>query len=200
MRFSLLIILALFTWTALFSQKNNESRKLSSWQDTTYISVVLSDTISDSKVVSVNIGMKAIIYIKLTPLLAKAKETLTNEFVRDRYKTIIHFLDSASLKGDTIFIDNYFSLSHFEYLVSSQLIEGNAKVFYKRQRFFVDTILYRLERYGSKADRFFYLPDKRPFFAVTEIIGILDKNGAITSGHFQAYVKEGEKLASIRQE
>jgi hypothetical protein len=48
--------------------------------------------------------------------------------------------------------------------------------------------------------RFFYLPDKRPFFAVNEISGILDDNNVLISGHYQAYLKEGEKLASIRQE
>lgn len=200
MRYNLLIILLLITWTDLFSQKINTGEKLPSWQDTTFISVKLRDIITGSKVVSVDIGKKAIIYVKLKPLLAIARENLTNEFVRDWYKTIIDFLDSASLKGDTIFIEDYSSLRHFEYLVSSQLIEGNASVFYKRQKSFVDTISHRLERYGGKADRFFYLPDKRPFFAVSEISGILDKNNELGSGHFQAYLKEGEKLASIRQE
>jgi hypothetical protein len=200
MKGNLLVILLLFAGPNLFSQQTKRSGRLSSWRDTTYIPVVLRDSIVDSKVASVNIGKKAIIYIKLKPLLAEAKENLTNEFVRTEYNAIIHFLDSASLKGDTIFIDDYYNLSHFEYLVSSQLIEGNAKVLYKRQKSFVDTISHRLERYGGNADRFFYLADKRPFFAVNELSGILDNNHAVGSGQFQAYVKEGEKLASVRKE
>jgi len=200
MRYCLLVLLTLLTWIDLFSQKNGKTVETALWADTTYILVILRDTLPNEKVVSVDIGNKAIIYLKLKPLLSKAKENLKNEFVRDECKTIIHFLDSASLKGDTISIENYYRLRYFDYLVSSQLLEGNASVFYKRQMSFVDTISHRLERYGGNADRFFYLPDKRPFFAVTEISGMIDKNDLQGSGHIQAYNKEGQKLASIRQE
>ena len=80
-------------------------------------------------------------------------------------------------------------------MISHQLVDGNAKVYYKKQKLFVDTITHRLERYGGNADRFFYLPDKRPFFAVQEFFGILDNNDDLFGkGHFDAYVKEGEKL------
>jgi len=200
MRYSLLIILSLLAWIDLFSQKTEDSGRLRPWQDTTYIPVVLRDTITNSQVVSVDIGKKAIIYLKLNPLLAKAKENLTKEFVRHSYKAIIDFLDSASLKADTIIIDDYYKLRHFDYLVSGQLIKGNANVFYKRQKSFVDRIWYRLEKYGEHADRFFYLPDKRPFFAVMELSGIIDDNDVLGKGHFQAYLEEGKKLASLRQE
>jgi hypothetical protein len=115
-------------------------------------------------------------------------------------KAIIDFLDSASLKSDTIFIDDYYKLRDFDYLVSGQLIKGNANVFYKKQKSYVDRIWYRLEKYGEHGDRFFYLTDKRPFFAVMELSGIIDDNDVFGRGHFQAYLKEGEKLASIRQE
>jgi len=134
-------------------------------------------------------------------MIIEAKANLSNDFVRQDYQKIIHFFDSASLKSDTIFIDIYYKLHHFEYLVSRQLIDGSAKVYYKKQKNFVDTIFHRLERYGGNADRFFYLPDKRPFFAVQEFSGILDNNDDLLGkGHFDAYVKEGEKLQSLRKE
>ena len=194
-------ILLLFTVINLLGQDTSKSRKQSPWEDTSYIPVKLKDTLTDSKVVIVEIGKKAIIYIKLAPILAKAKQNLTNDFVRENYKIIIHFLDSAAAsKSDTIIITEYLTLRHFEYLVSSQLVEGNARVYYKRQQSFVDTISHRLERFGGRADRFFYLPDRRPFFAVTEFTGILDEDNDLGSGHLQAYVKEGKKLASLRKE
>jgi hypothetical protein len=155
----------------------------------------------DNKIVAVDIGKKATIFVHLKPMLVEARKNLSNDFVKDNYNKIIHYFDSVSLKSDTIFISDYFKLPHFEYLISHQLTDGNAKIFYKKQQSFVDTILHRLERYGGNADRFFYLPDRRPFFAVTEMTGILVQGeDLLNNGHFDAYVKEGEKLQSIRKE
>jgi len=60
--------------------------------------------------------------------------------------------------GDSIFIAAY-QLGDFEYLVSNQIKAGMAKVYYKKQHLFVDTVYHRLERFGGDADRFFYLPE-----------------------------------------
>jgi hypothetical protein len=200
MRDFFILQLLLFLSVDLFGQRTRSKENKVSWQDTTYIHIALVDTINNGKVVAVNIGEKATIYVKVKPLLADANESLTNDFVRDKYEAIIHFLDSVSNKSDTIFIDNFYNMRHFEYLVSDQLIKGNARVFYKRQKSFVDSISHRLERYGENAVRFFYLPDKRPFFAVLEMSGILDDKLSTGPGHYQEYLKEGEKLASIRKE
>jgi len=201
MRHTLIIISILFSTTILFGQKPKKRGSSSSWHDTTFILVKLIDTIKDNKIVAVDMGEKATIFVKLRPMLIEARENLSNDFVKDNYNKIIRYFDSASLKSDTIFINEYYKLQDFEYLVSHQLIDGNAKVLYKKQKTFVDTISHRLERYGGNADRFFYLPDKRPFFAVTELTGILVKGeDLLNNGHFDAYVKEGEKLLSMRKE
>ncbi|MEO6454667.1 MAG: hypothetical protein ABIN97_11360 [Ginsengibacter sp.] len=200
MRHIIIIISILLVSTNLFSQTPKNRGRISSWRDTTFITVALKDTSVDNKIVAVNIGLKATIYVKLTPLINEAKEKLSNDFVKDEYKKIIHFLNSASVKGDTIFIDDYYNLDHFETLISHQLIDGNAKIYYKKQKAFVDTISHRLERFGGNADRFFYLPDKRPFFAATEYTGILVQSEELGKGHFDTYVKEGEKLQSITKE
>lgn len=201
MRHILITIPILFFSMTLLSQKTKRRGHVSSWHDTTYIRVALKDTIVDNKIVAVEIGSKATIFVKLKPLIFEANENLSNGFSKNAYKNIIHFFDSASLKSDTIFIEDYDDLDHFEYLVSHQLICGSAKVYYKKKKVFVDTITHRLERYGGNADRFFYLPDKRPFFAVTEYTGIIDKAEDLSNkGHLEAYIKEGEKLASIQEE
>ena len=201
MRHLIITISLLFVTSTLLSQRTKKRGHISSWHDRTFIPVVLKDTIVDDKIVAVEIGSKAIIYIKLKPLIFEANENLSNDFSKDAYKNIIHFFDSASLESDTIFIEDYYDLDHFEYLVAHQLTDGNAKVYYKKKKVFVDTITHRLERYGGNADRFFYLPDKRPFFAVTEYIGIIDKVGDFSNkGHLEAYIKEGEKLASVQEE
>ena len=196
MRHILLIISTLLITTTLLGQQQKEKGSKSSWHDTTFILVKLQDTINDTKTVAVEIGKKAIIYLKLKPILEEAKDPL-NDFVKDKYNRILNYFDSAALKSDTIFIKDYYNLKHFEYLISNQLIGGNAKVFYKKQKIFVDTISHRLERYGGNADRFFYLPDRRPFFSVLEFIGILDKNNILGTGHFDAYIKEAEKLRAV---
>ena len=170
MREFIIVIFIFYTSTNLFSQ-----RERSSWKDTTFIPIVLNDTIRDKKVVIVNIGEKAIIYLKFRPLMSEAKENLKNDFIRSDNKKIIRFLNSKSKGSDTIFISNLFDLPHFKYLVTQQLLDGNAKVFYKKEKILVDTIYQRLEKFGEHAQRFFYFFDKRAFFASLEYTGIIEK-------------------------
>lgn len=200
MRRILVIISFLFLTIFACGQKVKKQGSSPPWEDTTFIIVKLNDTIVDNKVVAVDIGEKATIYVKLKPMLADARQHLSNGFAKEDYQKTIHFLTTASKKKDTIFLKDYFTLPHFEYLISHQLANGSAKVFYKKQKAFVDEISHRLEKYGGNADRFFYLPDKRPFFAVTEYSGILDDNNPFGKGHYDAYVKEGEKLLSLREQ
>jgi hypothetical protein len=200
MRPTLTTILLLFLTATLFGQKAKKEANKSPWSDTTFILVKLNDTISDKKVAAIDIGKKAIIYVKVKPMMDEAKGNLSNDFVKDNYQKIITYFSSASPMGDTILVSEYLNLSHLEYLVAHLLIAGNAKVFYKKQNAFVETISHRLERYGGNADRFFYLPDKRPFFAVKEYSGILDDDNPFGKGHYEAYVKEGEKLLSLREQ
>jgi hypothetical protein len=201
MRHFLKIISIFFLSAGAFGQKTKKPGKTSSWRDTTFLIVKLNDTISDKKVVAVDIGKKAIIYVKLKPMMLEARENLSNDFVKDNYQKIISYFNSASSKSDTILISEYLNLRHLEYLVAHQLIGGNANVYYKKQKIFVGAISHRLERYGGNADRFFYLPDKRPFFAIQEYSGMLDNDDDVfAKGRYDAYVKEGEMLQSIRKE
>jgi hypothetical protein len=197
-----LIVIAIFVLSSsAFGQKTKRRRNASPWADTTLIIVKLHDKINDNKIVAVEVGRKATIYVKLKPMRDEVKKDLSDDPINQDHKKIIRYFDSASLKGDTISVGEYLYLPGLAYLLSHQLIEGNAKIYYKKQQSFVDTIFHRLERYGGNADRFFYLPDKRPFFAVRELSGILDKKyNFFNTGRFEAYVAEGEKLRSIRDE
>lgn len=200
MRQFLIFISFLLLAALVRGQKIKKQGSSSPWSDTAFNIVELNDTIKDNKVVKIGIGDKATIYMKLKPMLTEASQNLSNDFVKEDYQKIIHFFDTASKKNDTTFLSYYFALPYFEYLVSRQLINGNAKVFYKKQKSFVNEISHRLEKYGGNVDRFFYLPDKRPFFAVKEYSGILDESNPLGLGHYDAHVKEGEKLSSLREQ
>lgn len=131
-----IIISLLLVTTNLFSQKTKNLGSSSSWRNTTFIPIILKDTVKESKIVVVDIGNKAAIFLNLQPMLLEARENFSNNFVIEYYKTIIHYFDSAAQKSDTIFISNYYNLRHFEYLVSNQLTDGNAKVYYKKSKSF----------------------------------------------------------------
>lgn len=165
--------------TSAAQQNPNSKRDKYDWTDTTFIPVNLTPTIQDKKVVAVDIGQKATIYISKKLLRQDAVKS-TSDYNKKDISKILHFIDSASAKNDTIFIDQY--LAHLDYLISDELQNGNVKVFYKKQKSFVPTISHRLEKYGKYAHRFFYLPDKRPFYSTMEISGILDEKILL---HFQ---------------
>ncbi len=201
MRLSLITILTLIVSTTLLGQDTKTKADKSPWSDTTFIVVKLYDTISDKKVVAVEVGKKATIYVKLKPMMLKATQNLSNDFVKENYKKIIAYFNAALSKGDTILISEYLNLSYLDYLIAHQLIAGNANIYYKKQNTFVGTISHRLERYDGNADRFFYLPDKRPFFAFIEYSGILDEgDGLLGTKRYDTFAKEGEKLQSLRNE
>ena len=188
----ILLFLTVFGSTNLFAQHKESS---SSWKDKKYISVTLTDTSRDKKIVIVEIGRKATIYLKLNLLRQNAIE-IKNDFNNEELTKIINILDSSSNVSDTAHIDNY--LSHFDYLVSQQLQDGNALVYYKKIKSFVPTISHRLEKYGMYAHRFFYLPDKRPFYSTMEYSGIIEDDKYFSNRN--ELIKVGEKLAGLRNE
>lgn len=185
-------MVALCGTTTLFAQHKQSS---TSWKDTTFIPVTLSDTSKDNKVVIVEIGKKATIYLRLNLLRQNAFE-IKNEFNSKELTKIINILDNSSKISDTVYMDNY--LSQFDYLVSQQLQDGNALVYYKKLKSFVPTISHRLEKYGMYAHRFFYLPDKRPFYSTMEYSGIIENNKYLSDPN--ELIKVGEKLAGLRKE
>ncbi|MBI2722723.1 MAG: hypothetical protein HYX39_11170 [Bacteroidetes bacterium] len=141
---------------------------------------------------SYNIGEKAIIYLRNDSLLKYAKTSLSNCIPSEKkdYSKIVKLLTSNKAINDTLFVNK--DIYGFDYLVSIQLLSGNAKVFYKKHKIFVDTISHRLEKYGMYAHRFYYLPDKRPFFSVMEYSGIIE-NGRYFSDPNEL-IKFAEKL------
>jgi hypothetical protein len=184
------IIFFFFLSSRILAQGTNNKKD---WHDTTFVFVNLQETITDRKIVVIEIGQKAIIYLK-EKLLRKYAVQNSNDF--NEYSKIIHLLDSVSGSNDTITIDQY--LPHFDYLVAEQLENGNAKVFYKKIKSFVPQISHRLEKYGMYAHRFFYLPDKRPFFSTIEFSGIIEDDKIFSD---KMELEElAEKLASIRME
>ena len=203
---SLLIVCILTSCNQEKKKENNQSQTKNTaqqksdkydWTDTTFILVNLKDISKDKKIVAVDIGQKATIYLT-AKLLRQSSVEIINDFNKKELSKIIHILDSASLKSDTIYINPY--LMYFDHLVSEQLQNGNAKVFYKKTKSFVPTISNRLEKYGMYAWRFFYLPDKRPFFSAMEISGILDEENPFKLSDPKELEKVGEKLAGLRKE
>lgn len=198
MRQSLILISILLFSTHLFAQKNKKRQVKLPLQDTAYIVVPLRD-INFSKTIIIKVGEKAKIYLSGDSIINEATKYLSNDFVKDKYSRIITFLDSAFRRGDTASIA-FYQLPNLEYLVSPQLQSGYAKVFYNRENKFVDTISHRSERFGGHGGRFFYLPDKRAFFGLIEITGIIDNNALLSGKYYQDYIKEGEKLLSLALE
>lgn len=187
----------LFGQTSTPQQTPNPKRDKYDWTDTTFILVNLTSAIQDKKIIAVDIGKKATIYISKNLLRQNAVKSVS-DYNKADISIIIHFIDSAAAKTDTIFIDPY--LAHLDYLISDELQNGNAKVFYKKQNIFVPTISHRLEKYGKYAHRFFYLPDNRPFYSTQEISGILDEKNPYGFSDPKELEQGATKLAGLNEE
>ena len=164
--------------------------------DSSYLPIALATGLKETKIADIEIGQKASIYVGVQALIDLARGEKSAQI--NRYENVSEFLDSASRVSDTVFVGNYYL--RIRNSISRLMLAGNARVFYKREHAFVDTIFHRFEKYGEHGDRFFYLPDKRPFFEASELSGILDRNAVQPVVHFEAYRKEGQKLGSLRLE
>jgi hypothetical protein len=196
---------ALFTILMLIGQLGRSQLKrreiIPAWNDTTFTPVVLHDTAVGEKIVIYSVGRKAVIYLRAQLIRELLVSALGNSFSDPSNKKAIAYLDSALLKNDSVAVDNFYI---YNWCISDLLQAGYAKVYYYRYKSFTDTVYHRLERYGEQAARFFYLKDFRPFFEITEFSGIIDhndkSNGLNRAQHYQEYLKEGEKIASLREE
>jgi hypothetical protein len=164
--------------------------------DSSYLPIALSTGLNETKIADIELGQKASIYVGVKALIDLARGERSAQI--NVYENVSQFLDSASKVSDTVLVGNYYF--RIRNSISRLLLAGNARVFYKKEHAFVDTIFHRFEKYGEHGDRFFYLPDKRPFFEATEMTGILDRNAGQFANHLEAYKKEGQKLASLRME
>lgn len=190
MRHITIIILTIGFYSQLLGQTGKKAVGTAPWDDTTLIIVTLNRIASQSKVVCIDLGRKATIFLSLSDILKEVRKPET-----DNIKAIKKYLDSAKQMGDTIFIND---VMDFGYIVSKQLQKGKAKVFYKKENVFVENISHRLEKYGMYAHRFFYLPDNRPFFSTMEYSGILEKGKYFSES--SELEKLYEKLSSERKE
>jgi hypothetical protein len=165
-------------------------------QRDTAFAVVQLNTLTVSKTLMIIVGQKAKVYVSGDSILKELENYPSNDFMKSRYKRINEFLDSSFRINDTA-TALIFQLFGLEDLVAGQLKRGLAKVYYIKEQTFVDIIYHRLERYGSDADRFFYLPDKRPFFFNKEMSGIIDSKAMFSGKYYEEYKNQGDKLLSL---
>ncbi len=162
--------------SCLFGQDSSHINSKAPWDDTAFIAVALNKSaLQTKKIVVYNIGQKATVFVRTDSLISEAKAWRANCIPAERkdFDKIISFLTQKSAKKDTIVVND--AKLEFDNLIPSQILSGNARVFYRKYKIFVDTIYHRLEKYGMYAHRFFYLPDMRPFFSFMEYSGILEK-------------------------
>ena len=167
----------------------------SPWSDTTFIIVKLQDTSLGKKIVVIDIGQKATIFLNESVLKA-ATDSLQNDFNKKYISKITRLLNADSKKMDTIYLDPY--MEELDYVVGTLLKQGRAYVYYKKQKAIVPYISHRLEKYGMYAHRFFYLPDGRPFFSWMEYSGIIEDHKYFSDP--KELEKLGAKLAGLRKE
>lgn len=163
MRLVLLFIFSLCFFQNCFAQTKHQGKK--SLKDTAFTVVPLQPLVT-KRILIFEAGQKARIFLAGDSLIKQTTQLSSTDFEKKSSTKIKLFLDSAFMASDTVSISfkELYRLPDLMFCISGQLQKGNAKVFYKRQNIFVDTIIHRLERYGGHADRFFYLPDQRPFF------------------------------------
>lgn len=168
---------------------------LSDWDDTSYTNVNLLPLGVGQKVVMINIGEKAIIYLSVNAVKQSAVQ-LQNDFNKKEISKIVQIINKVSAKRDTVVLEQY--LPDLDYLVSTELKKGNASIYYTKTKSFVPVISHRLEKYGMYAYRFFYLPDNRPFYTIMEYSGIIENNKYMSDP--KEIMKLAEKLADMRKE
>jgi hypothetical protein len=175
-----------------------QSQSNSSPFDTGFKTVRLRDTLPTNKIACLDMGEKAAIFLMTDSLITAGRRLDANGF----FTSIIQFLDSATLRSDTVRITIDRSNWRIENLIAAELEKGIARVYYKKRHTFVDYISHRLELYGEHGDRFFYLPDQRPFFFIMEYSGIIRHQSDLSNpgNNYEAYLQEGKKLASLRKE
>jgi len=172
-KFKLSCLLLLLLSANAFAQDTAHVKKKYPFDNDTLAIVKLFTKFSDQTVLAFETGRDAIIYVDENSIRKQAAKDTVNEwdYLKQAGKNVIAMLDSSAKHGDTIFIEGYDS--HFERLLSNQVVKGDAMVYDKQAKHFVPVIFHRLERTLSIADRVFYFTGKRCFFRVQELIGVL---------------------------
>lgn len=168
------------------------------WNDTTYKTIALSQSIKDKKVIRYDYGESSVFYLSYSDfksLCAEWAAEKTNWNAKE-YRKLLKQLEHKAKSNDTLRFNIYNTDDVFTYLVSDLLKKGNASVFNKRENEFADTIYHRLERYGLMAFRFYYFQDKRAFFNAMEYSGILNECQPFIDlrKDYEDYLKLGQRL------
>jgi hypothetical protein len=182
----ILLILLLFASPDLLAQKRKRIKDQLPRYDTTFTIVNLDTNFSKNQILVYELGEKAILFFPFQILKKEAKE------INDT--TAIRYLDSIDNSKDTIAIDFRSPYFDIQYHLSMLLKKGNVKIFYKRENSFVSNIMHRQERYGKYVNRFFYLPDHRPFYSIMEEIVYL---GPGVLSNYNELINLGDKLKSL---
>ena len=201
MRHLLTIILFCAISTLAFGQVDSPARKMPG-ADTAFKIVDLRSASLGNKIISFKPGGKAIIYLSASSILNAIKESTAgtivvgDEIIKEN-NSLSKKIVSLSKKKDTAEMDDVY---RFRYIVATELINGHAKVFYKKEKSFVPTISHRLEGYGKfNADRFFYLPNRMPFFSVMSFAKASDHEKSDAEKK-EELIKRAEKLKQITEE
>ena len=159
-----------FLFVLFFTLNTSAQNPAINWKDTSYYFIKLQGINSVGKILQYNSLRPAIIYLDLNEVKNSCTERSKTQKVNEEYKELLEILDTTDAGKDTVKTNiNKYELDN---LVSELLMKGHARIYSFSQKKDIDSISYRMEKYSSEAWRFYYLPDKRPFFGVLEFDGI----------------------------
>lgn len=144
------------------------------WKDSTYKIIPLQNKLTGKRIIEYNGLRPAIIFLAYDDVRNTCLERLKNEPGKEEYKDLLNFFDSMTTGKDTIKLSE--NNNELNKMVSDLLMKGQAKVFGINRQKFMDSISYRDEKYGTELWRFYYLPYKRPFFAIMESSAVVEEN------------------------
>lgn len=140
------------------------------WKDSTYYFVKLQKNISGEKILQYNNLRPAIIYLDFNEVRNSCVKRSKTQKVNEEYRELIEILDATDAGKDTVKTNIY--KQELDNVVSDLLMKGQAQVYSLSQKTTIDSVSYRMEKFSSEGWRFYYLPDKKPFFGVLVIDGI----------------------------
>ena len=144
------------------------------WKDSTYKIIPLQNKLTGKRIIEYNGLRPAIIFLAYDDVRNTCLERLKNEPGKEEYKELLNYFDSTTTGKDTLKLSE--NNNELNNLVSDLLMKGQAKVFGINRQKFMDSISYRVEKYGTELWRFYYLPYKSPFFAIMESSAIVEEN------------------------
>lgn len=165
--------------------------------DTTFKPIPLNYKLPNEKVINYAFNKKVLLQFNYNDFayLCNLLNSKSDDFGMD-YSKNIHYLDSVSKLSDTILLP--YDMAN-EFIVYYMLMCGHAMVYDNNAHKYVKTIYYRLERFGSVASSFLYLPNKESFFSNLCFTGILDDATPVGVSPNEKLEELGRKLRETKQ-